>query len=235
MCLTRLLDCDLIAFMPAFGDILKELRSHAGWNQEFLARKVGISREQIARLETQRNMPQPGTYRRIAEAFGLTLDELDQQWRASRIEQYRGTLERKAPVINKAPAGQAQDYSDLDMDNGIGYDYVSTVGTGIDDPLVFAFEVVGDSMLPAFAPGEVCLCSPNTPIEDGDAVYVRFGSECDHECTFKRVYDLQDGRVELRADNTLYKPMIVSKQHIVRMSYVAAKITRFDRRKHGGF
>ncbi len=221
--------------MPAFGDILKELRTKAGWNQEFLAHKVDISREHIARLESQRNMPQPGTYRRIAEAFGLTLDELDRLWRATRIEQYRGTLERKAPIINKAPAGQAQNYSDLGLDNGIGYDYVSTVGTGIDDPLVFAFEVVGDSMLPAFAPGEVCLCSPNTPIEDGDAVYVRFGAERDSECTFKRVYDLKDGRVELRADNTNYKPLIARKEHIVRMSYVAAKITRFDRRKRGAF
>jgi|GEM_PF-5778059 len=90
-------------------------------------------------------------------------------------------------------------------------------------------------MLPAFAPGEVCVCSPNTPIEDGDAVYVRFGAERDSECTFKRVYDLQDGRVELRADNTNYKPLIVRKEHIVRMSYVAAKITRFDRRKRGAF
>ena len=221
--------------MPAFGDILKELRRKAGWNQEYLADKVGISREQIARLELQRNMPQPGTYRRIAESFGLTLDELDRLWRASRIEQYRGTLERKAPVINKVPAGHAQDYCDLGLDNGIGYDYVSTVGTGIDDPLVFAFEVVGDSMLPAFAPGELCLCSPNTPIEDGDAVYVRFSSERDNECTFKRVYDLQDGRVELRADNTIYKPLIVPKEHIVRMSFVAAKSTRFDRKKRGAY
>ena len=215
--------------MPAFGDILKELRTKAGWNQEFLAQKVDISREHIARLENQRNMPQPGTYRRIAEAFGLTLDELDRLWRATRIEQYRGTLERKAP------AGQAQNYSDLGLDNGIGNDYVSTVGTGIDDPLVFAFEVVGDSMLPAFAPGEVSLCSPNTPIEDGDAVYVRFGAERDSGCTFKRVYDLKDGRVELRADNAHYKPLIARKEHIVRMSYVAAKITRFDRSKRGAF
>ena len=221
--------------MPAFGDILKELRHKAGWKQEYLAEKVGIAREHVARLESQKNLPQQGTYRRIAEAFGLTVEELDGLWRASRIEQYRGTLDRRAPVINRAPAGHAADYSELDGDNGIGRDYVSVVGTGIDDPLVFAFEVVGDSMLPAFAPGEVCLCSPNTPIEDGDAVYVRFSPERDSECTFKRVYDLQDGRVELRADNTIYKPMIVPKEHIVRMSYVAAKITRFDKKKRGAF
>ena len=91
------------------------------------------------------------------------------------------------------------------------------------------------SAIRRYVPGEVCVCSPNTPIEDGDAVYVRFGAERDSECTFKRVYDLQDGRVELRADNTNYKPLIARKEHIVRMSYVAAKITRFDRRKRGAF
>ena len=70
---------------------------------------------------------------------------------------------------------------------------------------------------------------------NSDAVYVRFGAERDSECTFKRVYDLKDGRVELRADNTNYKPLIARKEHIVRMSYVAAKITLFDRSKRGAF
>lgn len=219
--------------MPAFGDILRDLREKTQWSQEALASKVGITREQLNRLEAQRNMPQPGTYRKIAAAFGLNEDELDRLWRATRIQQNKGTPDQKAPIINKAPAGPAQDYSDMNLDNGIGTDYISTVGTGIDDPLVFAFEVVGDSMMPTFAPGELCLCSPNTPIEDGDAVFVRFGSERSNECTFKRVYDLNDGRVELRPDNPRYTPIIASKEYIVRMSYVAAKITRFDKKKRG--
>ena len=221
--------------MPAFGDILRQLREQAQWSQEALAARVGISREQLNRLEAQRNMPQPGTYRKIAAALNLTEAKLDKRWRAMRIEQYRGTPDHKAPIINRAPAGEALDYSDMNFDRGIGADYITTTGTGIDDPLVFAFEVVGDSMMPAFAPGDICLCSPSTPIEEGDAVFVRFGGERDSACTFKRAYDLQDGRVELRADNPRYNPMIVAKEHIVRMAYVAAKITRFDRRKRRAY
>lgn len=57
--------------MAAFGDIFKQLREQAQWSQEALASKVGISREQLNRLEAQLNMPQPGTYRKIAAAFNL--------------------------------------------------------------------------------------------------------------------------------------------------------------------
>ncbi len=63
-------------------------------------------------------------------------------------------------MINRAPAGHAADYSELDGDNGIGRDYVPVVGTGIDDPLVFAFKVVGEqaNRLLAAAPPERAAC-----------------------------------------------------------------------------
>jgi repressor LexA len=131
------------------------------------------------------------------------------------------------PLINRAPAGEPIDYEHMAMDNGIGTDYVQRLGSGIHDETAFAFIVVGDSMMPEFQDGDTVVCSPQSPIGDGEAVFVRFGSEMDSTGTFKRVFDRGE-RVELVPDNRRHQPMMVEKSLIVRMSKVVAKWVKYE-------
>ena len=56
---------------------LKELRKKAGWSQQKLAEKAGLSYNTITKIEQSvATMPTIQTMIKIADAFGITLDEL---------------------------------------------------------------------------------------------------------------------------------------------------------------
>ncbi len=55
---------------------LKELRAARGLTQEALAKKAGISRTYIARLELGQQDPTLGTLEKLAKALKLTVGEL---------------------------------------------------------------------------------------------------------------------------------------------------------------
>jgi transcriptional regulator with XRE-family HTH domain len=56
---------------------LKELRKKAGWSQQKLAEKAGLSYNTITKIEQGvATMPTIQTMIKIADAFGITLDEL---------------------------------------------------------------------------------------------------------------------------------------------------------------
>lgn len=215
--------------MRHFGSLIRALRAERDWSQDELARRTGLHANTIRRVE--RTCPDPddvneSTRRLLAQGFGLTVDELLGHYRRPPIRQQVGAPDGAIPVINRAPAGQPVDYEHKDLDNGVGDDYISRTGSGVHDPTAFAFVVVGDSMAPEFQDGDTVVCSPDTLIADGDAVFVRFSGERDGTCTFKRVYDRGD-RIELMPDNRRYQPMIVDKADVARMAKVVAKWVRY--------
>ncbi len=56
---------------------LKELRKKSGWSQQKLAEKAGLSYNTITKLEQgAATMPTIQTMIKIADAFGISLDEL---------------------------------------------------------------------------------------------------------------------------------------------------------------
>lgn len=56
---------------------LKELRKKAGWSQQKLAEKAGLSYNTITKIEQgAATMPIIQTVIKIADAFGIELDEL---------------------------------------------------------------------------------------------------------------------------------------------------------------
>lgn len=58
------------------GERLFWFRDAAGWTQAETARKAGISRTIVALTETGKTSPRLPTLRRLARAFGVTLEEL---------------------------------------------------------------------------------------------------------------------------------------------------------------
>lgn len=56
---------------------LKELRKKTGWSQQKLAEKAGLSYNTITKIEQgAATMPTIQTMIKIADAFGISLDEL---------------------------------------------------------------------------------------------------------------------------------------------------------------
>src|SRR3954453_15334984 len=61
---------------PHFGEIIKRLRQKAGLSQAGLAAAAGIHTRQITRYESGEQQPALGVAQRLAQALGVTLDEL---------------------------------------------------------------------------------------------------------------------------------------------------------------
>jgi len=61
---------------PGLGERVRRLRRAAGITQAELARRTGIHRPNIARVEAGRHMPSLGTLAKIADAIGLSLAEM---------------------------------------------------------------------------------------------------------------------------------------------------------------
>ncbi len=61
--------------MPLNEKITK-LRKGRGWTQEMLAAKMDVRKLQVSRWETGRMRPSGRTLQRLADLFGLSLDEL---------------------------------------------------------------------------------------------------------------------------------------------------------------
>src|SRR5829696_6385624 len=61
---------------PYFGEIIRRLRQEAGLSQAGLAAAAGIHTRQITRYESGEQQPALGVAQRLAQALGVTLDEL---------------------------------------------------------------------------------------------------------------------------------------------------------------
>src|SRR5262245_27885846 len=66
-------------FALVLGAVIERLRRHHSWTQAQLAEKVGASQPVISRIEKGRIQPDAFLYGRLAAAFGLTVQDLQQR------------------------------------------------------------------------------------------------------------------------------------------------------------
>ena len=59
-----------------FGNKLKTIRTEKGYSQELLASKIGVRKQTISRYENSEREPNIRTAKRIANALGISLEEL---------------------------------------------------------------------------------------------------------------------------------------------------------------
>jgi len=97
---------------------------------------------------------------------------------------------------------------------------------GVSDPDLFALEVMGDSMLPEYRPGDVVVCSPWAPVRDGDNAWVIFISPWAGALRelLKRVFFEPGGGVRLQPLNPRYSPLILVAGRVLRMVRVVARM-----------
>ena len=103
---------------------------------------------------------------------------------AGRSNVERVALGAPAPVINAVRAGAPTEYTDLGYPAGVADAYVPAP-TGLEAGS-FAARVVGDSMAPLYADGDIVVFDPERDTPDGCDCFVRF--DRDAETTFKRVF-----------------------------------------------
>lgn len=125
---------------------VKELREAKGWTQADLGDAIGVQWQTISRIENSHTRIMPKREDPIAEALGVSVDEL-----------YRGPNETgdgftDVPLMGYLGAGAEvePDYEQVPPD---GLDQVSIPFPVPDD--MIAFMVSGLSMMPVFKPGTV--------------------------------------------------------------------------------
>ena len=138
--------------------------------------------------------------------------ELTRQVHDANVEATRMGLRFDIPLINRVAAGYPSDFTDLDYPARVADGYVAC--PDLIDPQAFAARVVGDSMLPQYAEGDVVIFSPDAGVSDGCDCFVRL--EPDHETTFKRVFfEGDDGRwIRLEPLNRAFAPRTVEREQV---------------------
>jgi repressor LexA len=133
-------------------------------------------------------------------------------------------LRREVPLINKVAAGYPREFTDLGYPARVADEYVRC--PDLDDPDAFAARVVGDSMQPVYAEGDIVVFSPSRPVKSGMDCFARL--EPDHETTFKRVYLEQEGGrelIRLQPLNSAYPPRVVEREQVAGL-YAAVSVMR---------
>jgi len=136
-----------------------------------------------------------------------------------------GVLPAQVPLINKVIAGYPREFTDLGYPARVADEYVSV--PGVSDADAFAARVVGDSMNPEYAEGDIVVFSPRADAMDGSDCFVRL--ERDEETTFKRVYFERDGEdrevIRLQPLNSAYPPRAVLREEVAGV-YAAVYVVR---------
>ena len=174
------------------GKRIAQIRRDRGYNQDQLAEMARISRVTLARYET--GVIEPGAFAlsRIADALGVSADEL--LCRTEKLPPFINIVKSAVPIIGEIACGHPitaeQNVTGFaELPDGVTAD--------------FALRCKGDSMTPTFQPGDLVLIRQQPEVEPGQIAAVGI----DGEATLKRFYRSGDGIV-LIADNPAYPPQV---------------------------
>lgn len=194
---------------------LKKFREAAGLSQQELGDAVGLSRQQIYRLETGKNEIKQALAKNLAEVLRipwksliLTEDELD-------IGQIAATIER-IPVLGSVQAGAWIEVNPMQDTEEI--EYIPVVpDQRYSHARQFALRVAGTSMNRVFPPGQFAVCvdvlESGIQPKNNDIVVVVRRKNGLLETTLKRLKVAPDGSAMLvpESDDPAHQsPVILS-------------------------
>lgn len=212
------------------------LRMQWHLTQTELADRVGMHGTDITRIESGKRRVPSSDRERIAAVFGITGDQLLSMAVNPRIpQQVQGVPPGRIPVINRVQAGPGGEAYEWGTTSGEAPRYVDS--DGINDPLAFGFEVVGDSMEPKYSEGDVVICSPfsrsdgagagtgSLSLVPGQHVFVRFTHESSQRgsqtiAVWQPVDDEPDGPVVLGKTNPSHGPIVCRRSEIEQLAIV---------------
>lgn len=207
--------------MGLLSSWVKRERLSRGWTQQELSERSGVSQATVYLIESGKR-DDSGiasiTLARLQRALG-TAEEMGQAQQdevntARLAAQVKGDRSRGIPLINKVPAGEPSEFTDLDYPAGVADDYIDR--GDVNDDLAFAFHVFGESMEPDYRIGDVAIVGGSLSPRSGDDCYIRFTQDAGRhagECTLKRV-TFTDGQVVLTPLNPMHRPEVVPREWI---------------------
>jgi phage repressor protein C with HTH and peptisase S24 domain len=183
--------------------------------------------------------------RRLAAKLKQSLDQgahggrdLDALYRSGELQQWiaeqSADIERlqavryQVPLINRVAAGYPTEFTDLDYPARVADEYLAA--PGLSDPSAFAARVVGASMEPDYAEGDIIVFSPERTPACGDDCFVRL--EPDHHTTFKRVFFDDERTVRLQPLNPAYPAQVLARERVSGIWPAVMRIQPIGR--HGG-
>jgi len=192
------------------GKRIAELRRERGLNQEELAELAMLHRVTVAKYETGQIEPGALAIGRIADALGVSADEL--LCRVDKLPPFINMVKDAVPIVGDIACGKpitAEQNIDgyAELPDGVAAD--------------FALRCNGDSMTPTFQPGDLVLIRQQPEVQQGQIAAVGI----DGEATLKRFYKNGDG-VVLIADNPAYPPQVYPAGTDVRVYGLAVGFVR---------
>jgi SOS-response transcriptional repressor LexA len=210
--------------MSRIGTLLRGMRLAKQKDLPAMAAQLQTAPRRLELVEIGAAFPSAAERRAWAEKLGFAdLLDFDRHWRDGWPAVCLAQQDGQIPIINQTPAGPPIDYQEYGIDSSLGYEYVPRTDDmiGLENNILFAVIVIGDSMFPAWNQGDLVIFRPLRPqdsVPDGSPVFVRFSAERNHTCTFKRLWSRADGLIELRPENPQHQIMIVPPAEIDRMA-----------------
>jgi phage repressor protein C with HTH and peptisase S24 domain len=147
------------------------LAARAGLSASGLAKKAGLdpttfNKSKRITPEGRPRWPSTESIAKSLQATGVTMDTF-----VSLISDRGGASTQSVPLIGLAEAGAGGYFDDGGLPLGKGWDEIAF--PAVNDEHVYALEVSGDTMQPAYRDGAVIVVSPSAPIRRGDRVVVK--------------------------------------------------------------
>jgi SOS-response transcriptional repressor LexA len=212
----------------ALGENIKAWRTRKGWSTHELGLAADVPQSSISRFERNVQRPRQATLERIAQVLGAELPQLEY---GSTDLEVVPIGKRRIPVLSYAQAGLWMDPdNDVISDDEIA-EYLITDAEY--SPKSFAMIVRGESMVPAFLPGDRIVVDPTVKPRPGDFVIAMNGSS---EVIFKQLAELglnERGEMvrELRSLNPVYPSWNSTSVHF-RIIGTVVETSRRLREKH---
>lgn len=203
------------------GEKIKNKRINLGLSLNDVAIQVDTNKSTIKRWEDGdiNNMGR-NHIAKLAKVLGMSpLEFIDTEWRE---EPKRPANILTAINVHRVPMLGAIACGEPIYAEGRYGDYVAAEdGVSCD----FALVCKGDSMINArIYDGDIVFVRKQDYVDDGTIAVVLI----DDEATLKRVYHLSEGRIELRAENPRYRPIVVGGENETRNFRILGKAVAFQ-------
>lgn len=207
-----------------FSQNLRELRLKGGFTQESLARKSGLTKDHISKIERgEQKNPRHETIEALAKALGIdparllygaerkTADDGAKprsKNKGQKIEGVRRIFE--VPVVGVAQAGRKGFFDDAGYPVGHGFQKIAVPENFYrNHPHAYGVRLEGDSMLPSLKAGWIVVTAPESSVENGNYVVARLVGG---EVLVKEVSFQDSGIILLKSHNSRHDPIVTAKR-----------------------
>ena len=201
------------------GERLHHLLEEKGKRPGTLAREAGVSKNTVySIIKRDNDKVDPDILLRLAQALGVPLSVFFSAEEAP-LPDHPAILPiaaRRVPVLGSIACGEPIPAEP---------DFSTYTVVGAQVACDFALRCEGDSMVDArIYDGDIVFIHKQDYVDDGTVAAVLI----DDDATLKRVYHLADGRIELRAANARYAPIIIGGENETRSVRILGKAIAFQ-------